>query len=196
MPATWFIGDLHFGHQKVSQIRGFSDTSEHDEAIVAKWRRQVHDDDRVFVLGDISSGARQGELAALAILETLPGRKTLIAGNHDSVSSIHRQESPHRLHFAAVFDTVRDYARVRVEREDVLLSHYPYASQGDGPNRGEMRYGQWRLPDLGGRLVHAHTHNADPFNGSPTGREMCVSWDAWRRMVNIGDVARWVKGTG
>jgi calcineurin-like phosphoesterase family protein len=196
MPATWFIGDLHFGHEKVSQIRGFADTNEHDAAIIAKWRRQVQTDDHVFVLGDISSGARQGELAALSILATLPGRKTLIAGNHDSVSSIHRQQSPHALHFATVFDTVRDYSRIRVEREDVLLSHYPYASQGDGPGRGEMRYGQWRLPDLGGRLVHAHTHNTDPYNGSLTRREMCVSWDAWRRMVNFGDIARWVKGSG
>ena len=45
---------------------------------------------------------------------------------------------------------------------------------------------------MGKALIHGHTHHSDPFSGSLTGREMCVSWDAWGRLVNIDQVAAWV----
>lgn len=75
MPATWFIGDLHMGHEKVAALRGFNTTDEHDTAIRRQWDRQVK-----------------------------PG----------------------------------------------------------------------------------------PTSGSWTRRELCVSWDAWRRLVNLGDVQKWI----
>jgi calcineurin-like phosphoesterase family protein len=193
MPAIWFIGDTHFGHAKVSEIRGFADIDFHDLAIQRAWNRQVKADDLVYILGDISGGSRTGEAHALEILANLPGRKVLISGNHDSVSSIHRKPSPHLEQFRNVFERIQDFARIRIEGRDVLLSHYPYASSGDGPGRYGSRYEQYRLPDYGGLLVHAHTHHTDAFEGSYTGREMCVSWDAWRRLVNLGDIAQWVK---
>lgn len=194
MSGIWFVGDLHFGHAKVSGIRGFSTTDEHDEAITKKWWKQVQADDLVYVMGDISVGSRDGELRALNILARQPGRKVLISGNHDSVSSIHRKQSPHLTKFQEVFEEIKDFGRIRVEGKDVLLSHYPYWSQGDGPGRDKApRYAQFRLPDLGAPLIHAHTHHTDPLDGSWTGREMCVSWDAWGRLVNLGDVANWIK---
>lgn len=193
MPGVWFVGDTHFGHEKVSEIRGFNTTSDHDQSIINKWTRQVKSDDLVYVLGDISGGSRTGEAHALDTLNFLPGRKILISGNHDSVSSIHRKQSPHLSAFRRVFEDIKDFGRVRIEGHEILLSHYPYASSGDGPNRGPIRYEQYRLPDLGGPLIHAHTHHSHPTSGSATGREVCVSWDAWGRMVNLGDIASWVK---
>lgn len=196
MPATWFVGDLHFGHEKVANIRGFTEPGLHDESIKAKWISQVQPDDVVYVLGDISSGSREGEKRALWTLWNLPGIKRLIAGNHDSIAGIHRQRSPHIEQFRDVFETIQDYGRIRLDGEQIMLSHYPYMSQGDGPGRGEARYAQFRLPDLGARLIHAHTHHHGPTSGSVTGRELCVSWDAWRRLVNLGDIAKWLKGSG
>ena len=193
MPGTWFVGDTHFGHLKVAQIRGFESAAEHDDVIFSKWTRQVRDGDTVFVLGDISSGSSGGEDHALSILENLPGHKHLICGNHDSISSIHRNGYKKQAYWFRVFDSIRDYGRIRIEGADILLSHYPYASSGDGPGRGEPRYMQFRLPDLGGYLIHAHTHHAHPTSGSSTGREYCVSWDAHRRLVNLGDIAAWIK---
>jgi len=190
MPGLWLVGDTHFGHEKVSQIRGFDSTAAHDESIVQRWSKAVQSGDRVIVLGDISSGSASGEVHALGILASLPGSKWLIAGNHDSVSGIHRKPSPREGLFRDVFDRVTDYGRLRIEGRDIALSHFPYKASGDGPGRGEARYGQFRLPDEGGLLVHAHTHHTVAVNG----REMCVSWDAWRRMVNLGDIAHWVKG--
>lgn len=192
--AVWFVGDLHFGHEKVAQIRGFDSTDAHDRALVQQWKRQVSDGDTVYVLGDLSSGSRLGEVWALSLLRGLPGYKRLIAGNHDSISSIHREQSPHTWEFREVFERIGDFGRVKVNQRQVMLSHYPYASQGDGPNRGPMRYAEYRLPDVGHPLIHAHTHHSDPYSGSRTGRGMCVSWDAWGRLVNLGDVARWLDG--
>jgi calcineurin-like phosphoesterase family protein len=193
MTGTWFIGDPHFGHQKVSEIRGFDSTEAHDLAIFRRWERQVRPDDLVYVMGDISGGSRTGEIHALNVLNMLPGRKILVAGNHDSVSGIHRRKSPDLWLFRETFEDIKDFARIRIEGQQILLSHYPYMSQGDGPGRGHARYEQFRLPDLGERLIHAHTHHSHPTSGSTTGRELCVSWDAWRRIVNIGDVHNWIK---
>ena len=192
MPATWFIGDLHFGHEKIAQLRGFDDVDAHDTMIRRQWVRQVRAGDVVWVLGDISSGGTAGEILALDYLTALPGRKRLIAGNHDSVSGVHRSPSPRTRLFRDVFETINDYGRIRIDREQVYLSHYPYASQGDGPGRGLGRYMEYRMPDLGGRLIHAHTHYDHPTSGSVTDRELCVSWDAWGRLVNLGDVQKWI----
>lgn len=194
MPGRWFIGDPHFGHEKVAQLRGFSSTDEHDASILDVWRRRVAADDEVFVLGDLSGGSTFGEGRALALIGELPGVKHLIAGNHDSVSSIHRGGHKSQRRFLEVFESVRDFGRLRVEGREVLMSHYPYALQGDGPNREGVRYLQYRLPDLGVPLIHAHTHHTKPVDVDP--RQLCVSWDAWGRMVNLGDVARWVQGVG
>ena len=194
MAGTWFTADLHFGHQKVSEIRGFKDPEWHDDSIMSRWERQVTPNDTVYVLGDISSGSADGELKALSLLAYLPGKKRLICGNHDSVSGIHRRVSKHTDRFRSVFESISDHGRVRIDGRDILLSHYPYATQGDGPGRGEARYAQFRLPDQGGRLIHGHTHHTSATGGSSTGRELCVSWDAWRRLVNMGDVVGWLEG--
>jgi calcineurin-like phosphoesterase family protein len=181
--AIWFIADLHFGHEKVSTLRGFSDTVHHDFAITKKWERQVQDDDMVYVLGDISGGSRVGESHALSILAELPGRKRLIAGNHDSVASIHRKLSPHTELFGQVFERVSDFGRIRLAGRDILLSHYPY----DADHEFKARYIQYRLPNLGMPLIHGHTHSETRFNV----REACVSWEAWGRLVNLGDLVEW-----
>lgn len=195
MPATLFIGDTHFGHELVSKIRGFKTTQAHDDAIIRKWRKQVKDNDVVHVLGDISGGGREAELRALHILKTLPGRKQWKLGNHDGASGIHKQVLPpeHRMLIAETFEKVNDFGHISFEGRKILLSHFPYWESQDGPARGHGRYQQWRLPDLGEVLIHAHTHHTHPTNGSATGREICVSWDAWGRMVDMGDIHHLIK---
>lgn len=192
MSAIWYIGDLHFGHEKVANLRGFATPYSMNSEIMYKWEEQVKEEDVVYVMGDISGGSTANEKFALGILSVLPGRKRLIKGNHDSVSGIHRAMSPNAQLFNEVFETQSDYGRIRVERENILLSHYPYWSQGDGPGRGEGRHRQYRLSDFGELLIHAHTHHDHPTNGSRTGRELCVSWDAWGRMVGQADITAWL----
>jgi len=183
--STWFIADPHFGHQKVSELRGFSETNLHDNKIVNQWCKQVREADVVYVLGDLSAGGRAAESYALEVLATLPGHKRLIAGNHDSVSGIHRKMSSNWPKFKEVFETVNDFGRVRINGDEVLLSHYPY----EGDHFDDPRFMQFRLRNEGLPLIHGHTHSDVRF----AGREACVSWEAWKRMVNVGDLTDWVK---
>lgn len=169
-----FWSDLHLGHALVSDLRGFDTTQDHDDAICAAWTQQVCPRDEVFVLGDIVGRTDQTE-HALGLLADLPGTKHLIAGNHDSVSSIHRNGWKHQREFLEVFASVRDFARIRVHRNQVLLSHYPYIGEGDDHSH-EARYEQFRLPDLGEFLLHGHTHNAEQ---RVHGRQLHVGVDAW-----------------
>lgn len=190
--ATWFIGDLHFGHLKLATLRGFDNTVEHDMAIIRKWRKEVRENDVVHVLGDISGGTREGEQHALAILANLPGRKRLVAGNHDSVASIHASRSTITDEFRAVFERIGDFAAVKVNGVEVLLSHYPY----EADHKPESRYMQFRLRDYGAPLIHAHTHSplrVDPLAPLGHRNELCVSWEAWGRLANAGDVAAWLR---
>ncbi len=206
--GIWLTGDPHLGHPLVAALRGFvtersifiayargeirdmdfmrahADTEAHDEAFIAQWRKQVRPEDTVHVLGDLSSGSRTGEARALDIIETLPGRKRLILGNHDSASSIHRALSPHIRRFGEVFERVGDFGRIQIDGRMVLLSHYPY----NGDHTEEDRLTQFRLPDLGAPLVHAHTHSYQRWDG----RQMCVSWEAWKRLVGMSDVVSWL----
>lgn len=193
MPATFFVGDLHLYHEKVVKIRGFDSAETHNNAIIKKWLKQVKENDMVYVTGDISGGRVEEEAMALWILSTLPGRKRLIAGNHDGVSGVHSKLPVNRELFHQVFEKINDYGHIQLNGKRILLSHYPYLASGDGPGRSKTRYEQFRLPDNGLNLIHAHTHHTHPTNGSVTGRELCVSWDAWRRLADMGDIAKWVK---
>ena len=195
MSATYFIADLHFGHARVANIRGYVDATGiatasevMDLHIEMSWRRTVRPQDRVFVLGDICGGSSWAEEYALDLLSTLPGEKHLIAGNHDSVASIHRNGYKRMDRFREVFASVRDFARIRVQRRDIILSHYPYAYEGDGKDREQRtRYEQFRLPFLGAPLVHGHTHSTvaetDEF-------QYCVSWDAHQGLVPLSKIEK------
>lgn len=176
MGATYFTGDLHLGHEKVAELRGFSTTDEHDEAVLDSLHRVLTKDTTLYLLGDISGGSTWAEDRALELLSDIPGTVHFIAGNHDSVASVHRNGWKRQRRFLEVFDTVRDFARIRLERQNVMLSHYPYLSQGDGPGRGEARYEEVRLPDVGNYLIHAHTHHTEIVNPDHP-RQFCVSWD-------------------
>lgn len=193
MPATFFIGDPHFFHKKVSEIRGFDSIYAHNQAIVTKWKKQVKPEDTVIVMGDCSGGNHEDEGKALMLLSILPGHKRLILGNHDSESGIHKAISPNRELFHTVFEKVSDFGHISIDKRRILLSHYPYLESGDGPGRGLPRHAQFRLPNMGHILIHAHTHHTHPTDGGVTGREICVSWDAWRRLVDMGDIARLIK---
>ncbi len=200
--TRYWIADLHLGHAKVAELRGF-DVPEHDRTILGQLRA-LRDTDEVWVLGDISSGMPEKEEQALEALALVPARLHLIAGNHDSVSSIHRKGYTRQARFAEVFDSVQQFGRVRLHGRDALMSHYPYARSDDGPGRGAGRYLEYRLRDEGLPLLHGHTHQDAPHmqyvlsrwtgQTGPDRQQFCVSWDAHRRLVTEHDLNQWIKG--
>lgn len=210
--TRYFVGDLHFGHFKVAGLR-YPDVeldnrlvAHHDMVIYEQIKNTVKPDDQLWVLGDISGGKE--EMYALGLLKELKkitgATFHLIPGNHDSVSSIHRNAYKQHEKFRGVFNSIQDFARMRFEGEQVLLSHYPYARSGDGPGRGEARYLEYRLPDTGMPLMHAHTHQERPHMelkrtnyGKPETvldlQQMCVSWDVRRGLTTEAHINQWIK---
>jgi calcineurin-like phosphoesterase family protein len=166
--TVWYTADLHFGHAKVAQLREFADVDVHDNLIACNWGAKVRTNDIVYVLGDI---AVSNPTRALEILHNLPGRKHLIVGNHDACHPMHREAHKWQAKYFTAFESVQPYARRRIGGMNVLMSHFPYAA-----DRGETRYPQYRLPDLGEFLLHGHTHS-DRVRTSD--HEIHVGLDTW-----------------
>lgn len=182
---TWFTSDLHIGHTLVAHHRAMEAgicapweapeidafvTAWHDRTLAAGWDESVKPDDLVWVLGDISAGGSRAQRAALEWLAARPGRKRLIAGNHDGCHPLHRDSHKWQPEYLRVFETVQSAGRIRVNGVNVLLSHFPYWA-----DRGEVRYMQWRLRNIGEPLIHGHTHSDERLDG----REIHVGLDAW-----------------
>lgn len=206
--SVFFTSDLHIGHQKVAQDRGFGTTDEHDEHILNALVDQTHVGDQVWILGDLTVGGRAAEDRALAMLGVaLMGRSLhLIPGNHDSCHPMTNRNSHNRIKaFYEVFDSVQLFARRRVAGETVLLSHFPYWDDHTDKDRGV----QFRLRDAGEWLLHRHTHSSErgpartslmqwgdpePVSKFPSHKQIHVGWDAWGRLVSLDDVEAIITG--
>lgn len=103
MSRVFVIADLHLGHAKAAQIRGFKDVAQHDYAIVEAWNRVVTKRDVVYVLGDVFRLDR---------VPSLKGVKKLALGNHD--------QRPAQA-YAEQFSQVRSC----FEFDGCLLTHIP-----------------------------------------------------------------------
>lgn len=106
MGEVFVIADLHFGHRKLAEVRGFTLVETHDAAICDAWKRVVTKRDVVYVLGDVFDES---------LLSTLPGTKKLAMGNHDL-----RPMPRYLPHFSQI--------RSCFEFDGCLLSHIPVHS--------------------------------------------------------------------
>lgn len=182
MSNIFYTSDLHIGHARVSELRGFETTDAHDAAVAAQWDRQLSPDDTVWILGDISINGSQ---KALDWVAARPGHKVLVAGNHDPVHPSNRKAIKLLPHWHNYFDAIVPFARRKLNGHDFLLQHFPY-----WPNdRGEPRYEQYRLPDLGLPLLHGHTHSHFAYEFP---RSLHVGWDAWGELVPQDLVQGWL----
>ncbi len=100
---VFVIADLHFGHKKAAEARGFSSVDAHDAALDKAWRDVVTKRDVVYVLGDVFDES---------FVMTLPGIKKLAMGNHDKAKMAR---------YLSLFSQVRAY----YEFDGCLLSHIP-----------------------------------------------------------------------
>ena len=79
------IGDLHFDHSEQKPMDIFGENwINHKEKIVQDWKSKVCDQDLVLVPGDISWALKLEEaIPDLELIDSLPGHKLFIKGNHD-----------------------------------------------------------------------------------------------------------------
>jgi calcineurin-like phosphoesterase family protein len=169
--TVWFTSDTHFCHKKVSELRGFARTENHDAEVIRRWNAVVREDDIVWLLGDV--GIAKSDTEILAHVARLNGRKQLVVGNHDSVHPANRKARQHQRQWLEVFESVQAFAKTSVCGTDFLMSHFPY--EGD---RGEDRSTQYRLRDEGRPLLHGHLHCKEKLMSA--GRKIVhVGLDAW-----------------
>jgi calcineurin-like phosphoesterase family protein len=178
---VFFTSDLHIGHNFVAGLRGFSSTDDHDDALALNWDRVVNPNgdrgDQVWVLGDLSVGGDKAQKRALAWMMQRPGRKHLIVGNHDGAHPMNRNAHVWQKHYLGVFESVQMAARRRINGQNVLLSHFPYAESEWADHTAEARYPQWRLPNMGLWLLHGHIHTKDKLHEKD--KSIHVGVDAW-----------------
>ncbi len=215
----YFIADLHIGHENVAKRRFGPDLSIGEasalqtEMIFDRIAALTKSDD-LWILGDLTNGSRADEKILLRMLAELkaskqgPGSLHLIAGNHDSVSPIHRRSHNKQKEFLEVFDSVQHFAKLTFNKQEVMLCHFPYANLGDGPGRPYPgRYNEHRLPNKGLPLIHGHTHQSTPHTRTrtffPQGflklqtgvdyNQYCVSFDVHYDLVSDVDIEQWLE---
>lgn len=157
MSTIHYTSDLHFFHDKVAKIRGFEDSITHDQVIIQNWRANVKDADHVYVLGDITAGTVHAD-AALRLLMGLPGRKTLISGNHDP----YHPSSKNFGHWARIALNLgmntAPWAARNIDGNVTYMSHFPYVRDRPGVEPRNMAD---RLRNEGHWLLHGHTHGRE-----------------------------------
>lgn len=149
--TIFFTSDTHFGHANLV-LKGhrpyFSSVEEMDEHLIRRWNAVVTPRDIVYHLGDFTL---HGADVAQDYLSRLNGFLHLVCGNHDrnSVKKLTR------------WDSVRDYAEVKVDGQRIVLCHYA------------MRV--WNRCHHGALMLHGHSHG----NLKANNQSIDVGVDYW-----------------
>lgn len=156
---TWLVSDTHFGHEN---IVGFCARPEdHDQLMIAEWRKEVPDDATVIHLGDLCY--KGNTYFRHVVAPELTGKnKLLILGNHDRKGIAFYRKCgfycawPFALGLTfASSGMILDPRAVREESVStspvpwvVTFSHYPW---GEPEDAGRIPSHHWR--------IHGHIHN-------------------------------------
>jgi calcineurin-like phosphoesterase family protein len=135
----FYISDLHLFHPAILSKckRPFNSIDEMHNSIMENWKRKVKKNDIVYILGDVGM-YHQKEIADF--LNSLPGKKVLITGNHDKFNLRDRD-------FRNCFISIKPYDEIFDKERKVVLFHYPI-EEWDGFFRSFYH-------------LHGHVHNQD-----------------------------------
>lgn len=171
---TWVVSDNHFGH---NNIVGFCHRPEdHEQVMIAEWRKEVPDDATVLHLGDLAY-RNNGFFKNIVAKELTGARKLLIKGNHDKQRFSFYRDCGFKLTrpFSIAYDgpihnkPCGGCDRVTVdwcdecgaegvipcpERWLVSFSHYPWDDAEEGR---KMSYNG--IPGYRDLRLHGHIHN-------------------------------------
>lgn len=137
---NYFIGDIHFGCTNSWDGR----TLEHDSQLIDRWNFVVHNNDDVWVLGDIGrNGSNETTIYVAQCLAALKGRKHLIIGNHDRDLI---KDSRIQQQFVEITERKVLRASEGGKSYQLVLDHYPTL--------------MWEGQHKGAILLYGHTHNS------------------------------------
>lgn len=191
MANIYFSSDIHIGHKLVAELRGFDNPQDHDDWLFEKWNSVLKKDDQLWILGDIALSSYSD---ALGWIDKLPGVKQLVLGNHDAPFPKNRDAHKHFKRFMHVFESVQLHAVRKIAGQKVFLSHFPFAKDGDGPDRPGCRYPEWRVQKTEDikLLIHGHIHNRQKINVDND--SLHIGPDAWNGdLVPLDTIAQWVQ---
>ncbi len=193
MSQTLVLTDSHLFHSLVSGLRGFETVEEHNAWFVDMYCSNVTKRDTVFWLGDLTVGSGRATESALSLVQTLPGRKVFIAGNHDYDVNPHGGKGLSRIkRWSQAFDFVASQYTERVGGRFVNFSHFQYRPNEYDLDRetGEDRFAPYRIPDTGRWLVHGHSHWSGKYSGE---RQLHAGLDAWGRPVTKDEIHAFIE---
>jgi calcineurin-like phosphoesterase family protein len=167
---TLLTSDIHFFHKNIIAYcaRPYFDEYDMNQRIAGRWGQQALPDDRIIFVGDLSAGL-QGRQADLSkIIKDLPGRKTLVRGNHDHM--------PDAWYLDAGFESVVPW----LWEDGILYIHKP-ATAGNDETLDLMAKCDPKL------IIHGHIHSKQ--NGQIPGHYN-VAWDWHGGLVNLTEIIR------
>lgn len=136
---NYYIADLHIGCINKHEGR----TLDHDRILKENWNSVVHNNDTVYILGDIGREGTNAENEYLCqVLFILKGKKVLIRGNHDKL-----KDARIRKLFSEVYDYKEVFDNFGGKNVKLVLSHYPIL-MWNGQHKGWIHF-------------YGHVHNTD-----------------------------------
>lgn len=189
--VDFVTSDHHFGHARISELAGrpFSSVDEMDAALIEGWNSVVPSNAVVLHLGDVALGPISDSIALTAQLN---GRRLLVPGNHDRVSSATQSRKAIE-RFAPIYEAagwviLPEIVEGTRRGHRLMASHYPYR----GDSQEIDRHSKHRPIDVGIPLLHGHTHSRDH---GPDGNQFHVGVDAFDfRPVAMGVIDAWLSG--
>lgn len=188
--VEFVTSDTHFGHARISELAGrpFDDVAAMDAELIRRWNTTVSPDAVVLHLGDLSLGLIEPSVAMTAKLN---GRRFLVPGNHDRVSSATQSkraiERFRPLYEQAGWTVLPELLSGERRGRALIASHYPYRGDSSSVSRHERKF----PVDEGLPLIHGHTHARD--HGAH-GRQFHVGVDAFDYApIPFGIVDEWLR---
>ena len=149
---VWVTSDIHYSHKNIcrgvtnwrtqdgqipiNSTRDFQSIDQMNDALVNNINFKVGQNDTLIILGDIAFGGFEsiGKFLDRLVCKNIH----LVLGNHDHHIRNNREN------IQELFISVSDYLQVRINNQDFVLSHYPFASW-NGLNKGVIH-------------LHGHVH--------------------------------------
>lgn len=150
--VVWITSDPHYNHKNICRsvtnwrtqdgdvptynTRDFQSIDQMNDALVNNINFKVGQNDTLIILGDIAFGGFEsiGKFLDRLVCKNIH----LVLGNHDHHIRNNREN------IQELFISVSDYLQVRINDQDFVLSHYPFASW-NGLNKGVIH-------------LHGHVH--------------------------------------
>ena len=191
----FFISDLHIGHAKLLESRGFSTIEDHNNTIISNWNSVVDNDSTVFMLGDMVLGAGDKSFETYYNLLNILNYKRLYicSGNHHAAlkklwemaklnnepiddfyrKSLYLEDKNKKVYF------IPNYYEIFIGVTPVILSHYPIISF-NGQRAGAI-------------FLHGHSHNSLHKtewleNNYYKGKVMDVGYEGIKKPISFNEI--------